>query len=72
MVTVERHICVGTNLLFLHLLSLITLERYDVCAGFPADIFVFGKDWPPSPSLIKMLTSPTLLMLTSCGTHSKS
>ena len=29
--------------LFLHFLSLITLERYDVCAGFPADIFVLEK-----------------------------
>ena len=43
MVTVERHLCVGNNLLFLHFLSLITLERYDVCAGFPADIFVTEK-----------------------------
>ena len=43
MVTVERHLCVGNNLLFLHFLSLITLERYDVCGGFPADIFVLEK-----------------------------
>ena len=43
MVTVERHLCVGNNVLFLRSLSLITLERYDVCAGFPADMFVMEK-----------------------------
>ena len=42
-VTVERHLCVGNNLLFLHFLSLITLERYDVRAGFRAVIFVLEK-----------------------------
>ena len=35
-----KDICGGNNLLFLHSLSFITLERYDVCAGFRADIFV--------------------------------
>ena len=58
MVTVED-ICGGNNLLFLHSLSLTTLQHYDLRSGFPADLFN-GKDWPPSPSLIKLLTFATI------------
>ena len=38
-----KDICGGNNLLFAHSLSFITLEHYDVFAGFPADIFVLEK-----------------------------
>ena len=43
LVTVESHLCVGNNILFLQSLSLITLQRYDVYTGFPADIYVMEK-----------------------------
>ena len=43
LVTVESHLCVGNNILFLHSLSLITLQSYDVYTGFPVDIYVMEK-----------------------------
>ena len=46
LVTVESHLCVGNNILFLHslsLITLITLQSYKVYTGFPADIFVMEK-----------------------------
>ena len=43
LVTVESHLCVGNNILFLHSLSLITLQCYDVYTAFPAYIFVMEK-----------------------------
>ena len=43
MVTVETHLGVGNNILFLYSISLTTLQHYDVGAGFPADIFSMEK-----------------------------
>ena len=43
MVSVYRYLYVGNNLLFVHSHYLTTLQRYDICAVFPADIFVMGK-----------------------------
>ena len=38
-----KDICGGNNLLFLHSLSLTTLQHYDLHSGFPADIFLMEK-----------------------------
>ena len=43
LVTVESHVCVGNNILFLHSLPLITPQGYDVYTGFPAYIYVMEK-----------------------------
>ena len=43
MVSVYRYLYVGNSLLFFHSLPLMTLQRYDICAVFPADLFAMGK-----------------------------
>ena len=43
MVSVRRHLYVGNNLLLVHSLPLTTLQCYDKCEVFPADIFVMEK-----------------------------
>ena len=43
LVTVESHLCVGNNILFLQSPSLFTLQGYDVYTGFAGDIYVMEK-----------------------------
>ena len=43
MVSVHRHQYGGNNLLFVYSLPLTTLQLYDICAIFPANIFVMEK-----------------------------
>ena len=43
MVSVHRHLYGGKNLLFVYSLPLTTLQRHNICAIFPADIFVMEK-----------------------------
>ena len=43
MVSVHTHLYGGNNLLFVYSLALMTLQRYDICAVFPADLFAMGK-----------------------------
>ena len=43
MVSVHTHLYVGNNLLSVHSLPFTTLQRYDIYAVFPADLFAMGK-----------------------------
>ena len=45
MVSVHTHLYGGNNLFFVYSLPLTTLQRYYICAAFPANIFLIEKSF---------------------------